>query len=124
MDPRATFAYSEGASHAGQAIAVLSGQTDLASDYDRNLDVLADTGRIDKSKLKIIWQSAPLPNDPIVVRGGLSAEISKKLQDWLVGLAPEEAERLLPKNYTGFVASDGSNYAAIETAGAAVGKLK
>jgi phosphonate transport system substrate-binding protein len=123
IDPKSAFAYSEGASHAAQAIALLNGQTDLAADFDRNLDVLTDSGRIDKSKLKIIWQSQPLPNDPIVVRGGLPKEQHDKIQAWLVGLTDEEAARLLPKNYTGFVASDGSNYAPIEAAGKAIGKL-
>jgi len=46
LDPKEVFQYSEGASHAAQAIALLDNQTDLVSDYDRNLDVLADTGRI------------------------------------------------------------------------------
>jgi phosphonate transport system substrate-binding protein len=124
LDPKAVFQYSEGAPHAAQAIATLENQTDIASDYDRNLDVLADAGRIDKSKLKIIWQSDPLPNDPIVVRGGFPDDLKKKLQERLVNLSPEDAQRLLPRHYTGFVASDGSNYAVIEAAGKSVGKLK
>lgn len=124
LDPKAVFDYSEGASHAAQAIAVLSGQVDIASDYDRNLDVLTSEGKIDKSKLKIIWQSEPLPNDPIVVRGDFPADIKTKLQEALVNLPPEQATTLLPKNYTGFVISDGSNYAPIEDAGKSVGKLQ
>lgn len=124
LDPKMVFDYSEGASHAAQAIAVISGQTDIASDYDRNLDVLASTGRIDKSKIKIIWQSEPLPNDPIAIRGGLPNEIKTKLQQALVTMSPEQAKQFLPKNYTGFVASDGKNYASIQAAGKSVGKLK
>ncbi|WNN91473.1 phosphate/phosphite/phosphonate ABC transporter substrate-binding protein [Gloeocapsopsis dulcis] len=124
LDPKAVFDYNEGASHAAQAIAVLSNQVDIASDYDRNLDVLTDEGKIDKSKLKIIWQSNPLPNDPIVVRGSFPETIKTQLQEALVNLPPERAKTLLPKNYTGFVASDGSNYAPIEQAGLLVGKLK
>ncbi len=124
LDPKSVFQYSEGASHAAQAISVLSKQTDIASDYDRNLDVLESTGKIDKSKLKIIWQSSPLPNDPIAIRGGLPEAIKTKLKTALVNLSPEQAKKLLPKNYTGFVASDGSNYAPIEAAGKLVGKLK
>lgn len=124
LDPTAVFDYSEGASHAAQAIAVLSGQTDIASDYDRNLDVLTSEGRIDKSKLKIIWQSEPLPNDPIVVRGNLPAAVKTQLQASLVNLTPNQAKALLPENYTGFVKSDGSNYAPIQQAGLAVGKLQ
>ncbi|MBD2101958.1 phosphate/phosphite/phosphonate ABC transporter substrate-binding protein [Leptolyngbya sp. FACHB-261] len=124
LDPKTVFDYNEGASHAAQAISVLSNQTDIASDYDRNLDVLISEGRIDKSKLKIIWQSQPLPNDPVAVRGGLPPELITALQNALVNLSPEQAKTLLPENYTGFVTSDGSNYAPIEAAGKAVGKLK
>jgi len=124
LDPKTIFDYSEGASHAAQAIAVLSEQVDIASDYDRNLDVLTDLGKIDKSKLKIIWQSAPLPNDPIVVRGNLPNEIKTKLQTALVNISPEQSKMLLPKNYTGFVESNGSNYLPIEEAGKLIGKLK
>ena len=50
-------------------------------------------------------------------------EITRKLISEQ-GYTPEQAERLLPKNYTGFVTSDGSNYAAIEMAGRLVGRLK
>ena len=124
IDPQAVFDYSEGATHAAQAISVLSDQTDIAADYDRNLDVLANEGKIDQSKLKIIWKSQPLPNDPIVVRGDFPEKIKIQLQTALVNLSPKQAKMLLPKNYTGFVKSDGSNYAPIEAAGKLVGKLK
>ena len=124
IDPETTFDYSEGASHAAQAIAVLEGQVDIASDYDRNIDVLDSTGRIDRSQLKIIWESDPLPNDPIAVRGGLPDEIKAKLQAELASISTENATVLLPENYTGFVASDDSNYAPIQAAGKSVGKLK
>lgn len=124
LDPKTVFDYNEGASHAAQAIAVLSGQTDIASDYDRNLDVLVSEGRIDKSQLKIIWQSDPLPNDPIVLRGDFPEDVKRKLQTALVNITPEQAKELLPENYTGFEASDGSNYAPIQNAGESVGKLQ
>ncbi|ERN40487.1 phosphate/phosphite/phosphonate ABC transporter, periplasmic binding protein [Rubidibacter lacunae KORDI 51-2] len=124
LDPKAIFDYSEGASHAAQAIAVVSAQVDMASDYNRNLDVLAATDRIDLGELKIVWQSEPLPNDPIAVRGGLSDDVKRGLQQALADLSPERAAELLPTNYTGFAATDGSNYAPIQVAGKTVGKLK
>lgn len=124
LDPEEVFDYSEGASHAAQAIAVLSDQVDIASDFDRNLDVLDSTDRINKEDLKIIWRSEPLPNDPIVVRGDLPESIKTGLQEALVTLSTAEAETLLPENYTGFVTSDGSNYAPIEEAGRRVGRLQ
>lgn len=124
IDPKTVFDYHEGASHAAQAISVISGQADIASDYDRNLDVLVASGKLDRSKIKIIWTSEPLPNDPIVVRGGFPEGLKTKLPKMLVDMTPEQAEKLLPNNYTGFVASDGKNYAPIESAGRLVGKLK
>lgn len=124
LNPKTVFDYSEGASHAAQAISVLSRQTDIASDYDRNLDVLASQGRIDRSKLKIIWRSQPLPNDPIAVRGNFPPALRRKLQSALVNMPPEKAKRLLPPNYTGFIRSDGRNYQPIQAAGKLVGKLK
>ena len=124
VDPETAFEYSEGASHAAQAIAVLSDQVDIASDYDRNLDVLDSTGRIEREDLKIVWQSDPLPNDPIVVRGGVPEETKAALQEALISITPEEAAALLPENYTGFVSSDGSNYQPIRDAGSSLGKLQ
>lgn len=124
LDPKTVFDYQEGASHAAQAIGVISGQVDIASDYDRNLDVLVSEGRIDSSKIKIIWKSEPLPNDPIAVRGDLPEQIKSKLKTALTSLSAEQAQQLLPKNYTGFVTSDGSNYQPIEAAGKSLGKLK
>jgi len=124
VNQQEVFDYNEGASHAAQAIAVISEQVDIASDYNRNLDVLASTGRIDRDQIKMIWQSEPLPNDPIAIRGGLSEEVKQGLQSALVDLSPEESETLLPPNYTGFVASDGSNYQPIEEAGQLVGQLQ
>ncbi|MFB6276078.1 MAG: phosphate/phosphite/phosphonate ABC transporter substrate-binding protein [Halothece sp.] len=124
VDPKQVFDYSEGASHAAQAISVISGQVDIASDYNRNLDVLVSQGRIDRDKIKIIWKSDPLPNDPIAIRGGLSEQVKQGLQSALVDLSSEQAKTLLPENYTGFVASDGSNYQPIQEAGKLVGKLQ
>ena len=83
---------------------------DIASDYNRNLDVLTANkqGRNDDHKIKMIRTSQPAaPNDPIVVRGGFPEGLTTKLQKLLVEMTPEQAEKLLPKNYTGFAASDG-----------------
>jgi len=124
VNPKQVFDYSEGASHSAQAISVISEQVDIASDYNRNLDVLVSQGRIDRDKIKIIWKSDPLPNDPIAIRGGLSEEVKQGLQSALVDLSSEQAKTLLPENYTGFAASDGSNYQPIQKAGQLVGKLK
>ena len=71
IDPKAYFQYRDGASHAAQVISVVNEQTDLATDYDRNLNVFIDRGTVKSEQIKIVWRSDPLPNDPLVVRAGL-----------------------------------------------------
>lgn len=124
LEAKKIFDYSEGASENNQAIAVIKEQVDIASDYDRNLDALTSAKKLDTSKIKIIWQSVPLPNDAIVIRGGLPDDTKTKLKQALINFSPEQAQQFLPKNHTGFIASNGSNYASIQAAGALMGKLK
>ena len=124
LDPKTVFNYSEGASHAAQAVAVISGQADVAFDYDRNLDVLADTGRIDKNKIKIIWKSQPLPNDPIVVRGGFPEEMKTRLQRAPWTSPRTSRKNSCPRTTPASSPPTGPTTAPIEDAGKLVGKLK
>src|SRR5207237_2743674 len=68
IDPRTYFKYRDGASHPANEMAVSSGQVDLATDYDRNLNSMIERGLIKREDVKIVWTSEPLPNDPMVVR--------------------------------------------------------
>jgi phosphonate transport system substrate-binding protein len=58
------------------------------------------------------------------VRAGLGPAMAKKVQDVLTAITDEQAAAILPKHYTGFVASTHANYKLIEDAGIAVGALK
>ncbi|MGA7264182.1 MAG: phosphate/phosphite/phosphonate ABC transporter substrate-binding protein, partial [Stellaceae bacterium] len=71
LDPKTYFQYHEGATHAANEIAVANGQTDLATDYDRNRTAMIESGAISPQATKIVWTSDDLPNDAIAVRAGL-----------------------------------------------------
>ena len=71
IDPKAYFQYSEGATHAANEIAVANGQTDLATDFDRNRNAMIESGKLDGNASEVVWTSDPLPNDAIAVRKGL-----------------------------------------------------
>ena len=58
------------------------------------------------------------------LRTGLDAVLAKKIQEILVAMTDEQAAAVLPKHYTGFIASTNANYKPIEDAGLAVGALK
>ena len=124
IDPKTHFKYSDGATHAANEIAVANGQTDLATDFDRNRTAMIEGGRLDPKATKIIWTSDPLPNDALAVRKGFEPALAQKMQQVLVGITEEQAKQILPNHYTGFVAATHANYKMIEDAGIAVGRLK
>ena len=124
IDPKTFFKYRDGASHPANEVAVASGQVDLATDYDRNLASMIDRGLIKREAVKIVWTSEPLPNDPLVVRKGFDAAMTKKLQDAVTAITEEQAKALMPAHYTGWIPATHASYKLIEDAGIAVGKIK
>lgn len=124
IDPKTFFEYRDGASHAAQILTVINGQTDLASDFDRNMNGFIERGTFKADQIKVVWKSEPLPNDPLVARADLDPAMIKKIQDAVLAITDEQAITLMPKNYTGWVAANHSSYKSIEDAGVAVGRLK
>jgi phosphonate transport system substrate-binding protein len=124
IDPKTFWSYHEGSTHAANEVAVSSGQIDLATDFDRNRTAMIDSGKVKPDANKIVWTSAPLPNDAIVVPKGPSSDLSGHIAAILSSIAPDQAKTLLPPHYTGFVVSNHAFYDAIEKAGLAVGKIK
>jgi phosphonate transport system substrate-binding protein len=124
IDPKTYWRYSEGATHAANEIAVSSGQVDMATDFDRNRNAVIASGKVKEDSNKIIWTSAPLPNDAIALPAGTSKELAAQVQKILTDISVEQAKTLLPPRYTGFVAATHASYETIEKAGIAVGKIK
>ena len=124
IDPKTYFDYTEGATHPANEISVIEGMVDLATDYDRNRNAMILAGSIKENDNKIVWESDPLPNDPIVVRSDLDEELKKKMQEAIISIDEAKAEEVLPEHYTGFVKSSHDMYKMIEEAGLALGKLK
>lgn len=124
IDPKTYWSYSEGATHAANEVAVSAGQVDMATDFDRNRNAMIAAGRVKEDSNKIVWTSAPLPNDAIVVPSDAPAELVSRVQSILTAISTEQAKSLLPNRYTGFVAATHASYQSIEQAGLAVGKIK
>lgn len=124
IDPRSFFRYRDGASHAANVISVASGQVDLATDFDRNLATMIAAGRVRDDQLRVVWQSDPLPNDALAVRRDLDASSKAAIARAAVTLAGDEARRVMPANYTGWMEATDDTYAPIEEAGRALGRLR
>jgi len=124
LDPKTYFEYHEGSTHPANEIAVANGQSDLATDYDRNRTAMIENGAISPTATKIVWTSDDLPNDAIAVRAGFDPATAEKIRAILVAVTDNQAKTILPKHYTGFIASNDANYKLIRDAGLAVGALK
>lgn len=123
IDPKTYFNYRDGASHPANDIAVASGQVDLATDYNRNLDAMIAAGRIKADQVKVVWKSEPLPNDALAVRRDLDPAIKTAILDAALKITPEQARAILPPNYTGWERATPETYELIEKAGRALGKI-
>ncbi|MEP7286145.1 MAG: phosphate/phosphite/phosphonate ABC transporter substrate-binding protein [Chloroflexota bacterium] len=132
IDPKTFFAkYSEGSTHAANETAVVNGQVDLATDFNRNRNTLIENGAIKADLSVIYWTSNPLPNDAIAIRPGLDEAMVKHLKEILLGLTPDKAKELMigtgiadkPVHYTGFIESSDANYATIRKSGIFIGKI-
>ena len=125
IDPKTHFGkYAEGASAAAAQMATVGGQVDLATGWDTHRNTMLRNGQLKPDANKVVWESEPLPNEPVVVRRGFDPELARKLQAALAGLPEAKAKELLPWPYTGFVPTTHEPYAVLEKMGRDVGVLK
>lgn len=124
IDPKTFWKYREGSTHAANEIAVQAGQVDLATDFDRNRNAMIASGKVSPEGTKVLWTSAPLPNDAIAVPKSMPKAQADRIQQVLTAITVDQAKTLLPDRYTGFVAATHASYADIEKAGLALGKIK
>ena len=71
--------YSGG--HDATIVAVGSGKVDAGSVADRIYERGCAKGLADCNKLKVVWTSPPIPNDPLLYRKTLPEDLKKKIRD-------------------------------------------
>lgn len=127
VDPEKHFSRVVYTKHQAIQTQVSAGQLDAGADFNRNRTAMIEQGLIKAERSKIIWQSAPLPNDAFAVSAALFSDKAfvRRLQTALAEIGPllKSQPQLLPANYTGFVATDNAFYKPIRDAGLATGLL-
>ncbi len=128
IDPEKYFSKVINTKHQAIETQVTRGELDAGADFNRNRDTMIEQGLIKAADSKIIWTSAPLPNDAFAVSSVLAkdAAFTAKLAATLssIGEALKTQPNLLPNNYTGFVSKDNKYYAPIKDAALAMGWLQ
>ncbi len=127
IDPEKYFSKVIYTKHQAIETSVTRGELDAGADYNRNRDAMIGEGLIKAADSKIIWTSAPLPNDAFAVSAAIYKDkaMVEKLRAALAGIGKElrDNPKLLPARYTGFVSKDNAYYKPIRDAGLATGRL-
>jgi phosphonate transport system substrate-binding protein len=105
-------------------MAVVSGQTDLATDYNINREVMIEQGRIPADATQVYWQSEELPLEAIAFPKDFDREMAMRIQRLLLDLPAEQARAMLPLGFDGFVPATHETFRAIENAGIVAGRIK
>lgn len=74
--------------HPEALLALVNGKVDAAEINSQQLASATDAGTFDASQFRQVWESDPIPNDPVTVRGDLDAEFKTAVRDALLGLSP------------------------------------
>jgi phosphonate transport system substrate-binding protein len=67
--------------HLASVLSVKSGKIDIGCTAKMVLDIMINRNMIKKDDIKILWTSAPIVSDPIVIRNDINKDFAKKVQD-------------------------------------------
>jgi phosphonate transport system substrate-binding protein len=84
---------------------------------------MISAGRVREGQVRVVWRSDPLPNDALAVRRDLDPGLKAAIAQAALAITEADAARIMPPNYTGWVAATAETYAPIEAAGRALGRL-
>lgn len=104
---------------------VQSGAYDLGVVDYSVWDLDRKAGKVDESKVSVIWQSPPFPDYQWTIRGDVDATFgagfTQKVKDTLVGIA--DPAILEPFGRSKFIPADNAEYAPVEAVAKAAGLL-
>ena len=67
-------------SHSASVLSVKSGKIDVGCTTDLLFNIMIQNNLLKPGDVKVIWKSAPIVSDPIVVRDDVNKDLAKKIQ--------------------------------------------
>lgn len=80
--------------HPEALLALTNGAVEAAQINSQTLATAEGGGTFDARKFKQIWESDPIPNDPITVRGDMDPAFKDAVKDALMNLSPADVEQV------------------------------
>lgn len=111
VEPRTHFKTVRGANHETNLLAVVNKQVDVATNNNENLERFRTRFPEKAGDVRVIWQSPLIPNDPLVWRKDLPADVKAKVKTFFTSYgsgsdAVREKDILQKLTTAGFKASD------------------
>jgi phosphonate transport system substrate-binding protein len=94
LDPDSDVKIQFAGSHTASLLALVNGKVDAGEVNSQQEATATASGQFDASKFRTIWRSAPIPNDPITVRGDLPASFRAAITKALLSLTPAQLKQL------------------------------
>jgi phosphonate transport system substrate-binding protein len=126
IDPRKHFARVVfSGSHEASILSVVNKKVEIASTNLPDLQQLTRENKVPRGGLRVIWVSKLIPNDPIVVRRDLPANLRQAVQESLVSMRARspEAFKEIGAWVGGFVKADDAKYQVVREMNEAAKKL-
>jgi phosphonate transport system substrate-binding protein len=113
IEPQKCFATVRTTNHNTNLLAVAAGSLDVATNNSTAIELNRQAGRPEADKVKVLWKSPILPEDPIIWRKDLDPAIKEKLRQFFFtygrGDTPEAVRQranLKPLSIGGFEPAD------------------
>jgi phosphonate transport system substrate-binding protein len=81
-------------SHTASLLALVNGKVDAGEVNSQQQASATAAGQFDSTKFRTIWRSAPIPNDPITVRGDLPSAFRVAFAKALLSLTPAQLKNV------------------------------
>ena len=116
IQPEKCFATVRTSNHNTNLLAVASGTLDVATNNSQSLALNRQSGRTEADRVKVIWTSPTLPEDPMIWRKDLDPAVKEKLRQFFItyarGDTPDAVRQranLKPLGIGGFEAADNNH---------------
>lgn len=112
LDPRRGFKLTRTSNHEGNLMAVVAGQVDIATNNTQNLHRFALKFPERAKRIRVVWSSPTIPNDPMVWRRNLAPDIKQAVRAFFLRYGQSGPNReaelasLYPLQIQGFVTAD------------------
>lgn len=111
IDPDRHFASVTHANHLDNFLAVADGKVDVATNNTEEIPRYQSEYRDRWDKVKVIWESPLIPNDPLLYRKDLPPALQQKIRKFVLAYGRNDAEKATLKEINGLSAfKASSNY--------------